>query len=534
MLATDRRRPVPLRPDRSLRHDVRQRQRIVGPEPLRALPAGTLGELGSVVEEALVPRGRAHSPRVRQHLTGVDDVVDLVVLRATARLDVQRALLEVVQPVGVHRPQVELAAARRQEVDDRLRGAAAVRDPDAVGQPETADLRRRPRERVVVDREREVPVERLGDANAGERRQQLVRPAQRLGPELLRERPCRDLVSRRMPLELVRLDRDRVVAVGADAVAVAPLAEVHGTVLMAQDRMLDLHGRAGQLRQRLGPGEEMLHRLHRDHGQAERAHELGRPEAERDERRGRDDRALVGLDAAHAPAGHVDAGHARAADERRAARLGALLQRLADVAALRDAVARDIQGTEHQLAVEQRVVAQRLVRADDMALETPRRGERVPSPDLVEPLRRGGDLERADLPPGSALGRVELAIERPRPLRERAGELRAVGLEAQAGGVERRASRVADRALVDHDDVAQPRLREVVRGRAADDAGADHDDVRALLHAAGAVQMRTSSRSSPPSPTTRSLSGRPSSEAACSAALRRAGVGRCASHTQRR
>ncbi len=141
MLAADRRRPVPLRPGRALRHDVGQRQRVVGAEPLRALPAGALGELGAVVEEALVPGRRAHSARVRQHLAGVDDVVDLVVLRAPARLDVERALLEAVQPVGVHRPEVERAAAGRHEVDDGLGGAAAVRDPDAVGQPEAADLR---------------------------------------------------------------------------------------------------------------------------------------------------------------------------------------------------------------------------------------------------------------------------------------------------------------------------------------------------------------------------------------------------------
>ncbi len=67
-----------------------------------------------------------------------------------------------------------------------------------------------------------------------------------------------------MPLELVRLDRDRIVAVGADAVALAALAEVHGAILVAQDRVLDLDRRAGQLGQRLGPGEEVLHRLHRD------------------------------------------------------------------------------------------------------------------------------------------------------------------------------------------------------------------------------------------------------------------------------
>ena len=124
---------------------------------------------------------------------------------------------------------------------------------------------------------------------------------------------------------------------------------------------------------------------------------------------------------------------------------------------------------------------------------------------LGQALGRGGDLERADLPPGAPLGRVELAVELARPLRERARELRAVRLEAQAGRVERGAAGVADRPLVDDDDVADAGQREVVRGGAADDARADHDDVRALLHAPAALQMRTSSRSSPPSPTTRSV-----------------------------
>ena len=40
--------------------------------------------------------------------------------------------------------------------------------------------------------------------------------------------------------ELVRLDRQRLVPVGADAVGIAPLAEVHRAILVAQDRVLDL------------------------------------------------------------------------------------------------------------------------------------------------------------------------------------------------------------------------------------------------------------------------------------------------------
>ncbi len=235
-----------------------------------------------------------------------------------------------------------------------------------------------------------------------------------------------------------------------------------------------------------------------------------------------------------APAGHVEAGRAHAADEGRAALLRPRLQRAADVRALGDAVARDVQRAGQAIAIEQRHEALRLRGRDHVAREAPRGGVGVPALELGEPLGRRRHLDRADLPPGAQLGRVELAVELARPLRERARELRAVGLEAQAGRVERGAAGVADRPLVDHHDVAHAREREVVGGRAADDARADHDDVRALLHAAGAVQMRTSSRSRPPSPTTSSVSGRPSRSAACSAARRSAGVGRCASHTQRR
>ena len=429
-----------------------------------------------------MPGRRAHAARMGQHLTRVDDVVDLVVLRAPARLDVERAALELVQPVGVHGAEVELAAAGRHQVDDGLGGAAGVRDPDAVGEPEAPDLRRRAGERVVVDGEREVPVERLGDAHLRERGQQLLRPAERLGPVLLGERPRRDLVAVGVPLELGRLDRDRRVSVGADAVALAALAEVHGAILMAQDGVIDA-ARAGQLGQRIGPREEVLHRLHRDQRQAERAHELRRPEAEAHEGRRRADRALVGLDRPHLAAGHVDAGRARAPDEGGAARLGGLLQRLTDVDASGDPVARHVQRAVEKLAVEQRDVPDRLVGCDDVALEPPRGRIGVAPPQLGQALGRGRHLERADLPPGAALRRVERAVELARPLRERAGELRAVGLETEPGRVERGAARVADRALVDDQDVAHAGQREVVRGRAADDPRAEHDDFGALLHA---------------------------------------------------
>ena len=161
-----------------------------------------------------------------------------------------------------------------------------VRDPDAVGEPEAArPATTGPANELLSTANEKCPLNVSAMPTPRERRQQLVRPAERLGPVLLRERPRRDLVAVGVALELGRLDRDRVVPVGADAVALAALAEVHRAVLVAQDRVLDLDRRAGQLRQRLGPGEEVLHRLHRDQRQAERAHELGRPEAEADERR---------------------------------------------------------------------------------------------------------------------------------------------------------------------------------------------------------------------------------------------------------
>ena len=304
-----------------------------------------------------------------------------------------------------------------------------------------------------------------------------------------RERPRRDLVAVGVPLELGRLDRDRRVPVGADAVALAALAEVHGAILVAQDRVLDLDRRAGELGQRIRPGEEVLHRLHRDQRQAERAHELGRPEAQADERRRRA-RSRPGRSRpprTRPPAMSMP-GRARAADERGAARLGGLLQRLADVDALgrcrRSARAARRAGARGRAAG---CGADRLVRRDDVALEPPGGRVGVAAPQLGEALGRGRHLERADLPPGAALGRVERAVELARPLRERARELRAVGLEAEPGRVERRAAGVADRALVDDDDVAHAGEREVVRGGAADDARADHDDFGALLHAACAA-----------------------------------------------
>ena len=435
------------------------------------------------------------------------------------------------EAVGMRRAEVDAGTARGDQPGHGARAAGGVRDPEPLGQEEAAHVRRLAEQRVAVRGEREVPVEGGRDARAVQRREERARRVPGVLEVLGRELALRRLVPVGLALELGHVDRQRIVRVGADAVPVAALAEVGVAVLVAHDRVARLGGLAGQLGQRVRPGQQVLHRLHGDRA-ADQVLQLGAPDAAADEQRGGRDRALGRLDAAHAPAAHVHARDARQAVELRARGLAAAAQHVADGGRLAEAVAGHAVGREDRLRVEQRHERGGRGRIDDLAGQAVGGGVVAAPVQLGQALGRRRDLEAADAEPGALVEAVELAVEIHRPLRERAEQPRAVRLEDEPGRVERGAAGVLERPLVEHDHVAHAGLDEVVRRARADDARADHDHVGAALHAASTSSA--SSASSPPSPTSIVSSGRPSVRAAASAARASSGVGFWASQTTRR
>ena len=203
-----------------------------------------------------------------------------------------------------------------------------------------------------------------------------------------------------MPLELVRLDRDRRVPVGADAVALAALAEVHGAILVAQDRVLDLD--------RSRPASSGSGSVHAKRCCIGCIATSGRPSARMNSGAQRPrqtsaveraDRALVGLDRAHAAAGHVDAGRARAADERaRRAPRRASCSAWQMLAPLAMPSLGTCSAPCRRSRSSSGMWRDRLVRGDDVALEPPRGGVGVAAPQLGRGARAWSP-PRASRPP---------------------------------------------------------------------------------------------------------------------------------------
>ncbi len=99
------------------------------------------------------------------------------------------------------------------------------------------------------------------------------------------------------------------------------LAEVHGLVLVAQDRLGDLPVRAGQLRERCRDGIEVLHRRQRN-GDSGQPAQLGSPDPGGGHHDLRPDLSMIGMDSGDPPAGDVEAGDLHAAVEGGTAALG--------------------------------------------------------------------------------------------------------------------------------------------------------------------------------------------------------------------
>src|SRR5262249_58708236 len=92
------------------------------------------------------------------------------------------------------------------------------------------------------------------------------------------------------------------------------------------------------------------------------------------------------------------------------------------------------------------------------------------------PVRLVGDQEEvADLPVANVDPELFLEALEDRDRLQREADLR-LGGELRANAARRLAGRAAaDRLALEHDDVALPALRQVIRNAAADDAAADDD-----------------------------------------------------------
>ena len=140
-----------------------------------------------------------------------------------------------------------------------------MRDPDRLRQPEPPQPLRFPEQRESIRGERKHPVERAGDLDPAQRRQQLHRRIprrhKRLGIEPIGRRL---VVGLAMAPDVARVNHHRLVPIAADRIVVPPLPEVEVAILVAKDRLGNLRGRASQLGEGSCPGQLVLDRSKRN------------------------------------------------------------------------------------------------------------------------------------------------------------------------------------------------------------------------------------------------------------------------------
>jgi hypothetical protein len=283
--------------------------------------------------------------------------------------------------------------------------------------------------------------------------------------------------------EIVRLEQDRLVPVVPHRVPVALLPEVEGDVLVAEDRMDHLlAGVGGELRQRLGPHELVLHDREWDRHAGHTA-DRGPPDAGAHEHLLTLDVTPIGPDAVHAALPEVEPGDTNPALERDALRLGLRPQGGRHPDPLRDPVRGDEVRAQDVAGIEDRDPLGRLLGREELGpLDAICEGVPAAPLQLPHPLRRRRDLDAADaVPGGQALG-LEPRVQVDRILRELAHRPRAVRLEHEARRVRGRPTRLEQRPLIEHEHVRDAEFGQVVRGARAHDPGADHDELRAILH----------------------------------------------------
>ena len=444
-------------------------------EPVRALPAGLLAERRAELLEDRV--GRRH-PQRTAGLALLVRVVDVVVGRVVLDRARQRVALASVgrpEPPDVHLPQVELGLAiddpRRDLAPDPTGAGDAVRR-EPGGDEEAADLRLAEDELVVrgealraVDDAVDARVGHRRDAQDGAFHDRLE--ALHVGRQELPVEVGRDAVER---------PRRGIALVAAHAQAADLLAEVDEVVRVAELR----EARMDAL-DRLG--EEVLvgHRDDR-HGHADEAADLGgeHPAGIHDDV-GPDLRPLAVVldgDAGHAAALRPDRDDPGPRPDPDALLASAGGERVGEPGRVEPAVGRQPDGAEDAVGRHQREAVLRLLRRDEVERQTERLGPARLASELLEPLRRRRQPERADLVPRRIRARlggqppVQLGAVHHHP-----GEGHgAPELADQSSRVEGRSG--GQLGAVDEDDVGPAALREVVGDARPADPAADDDGPR--------------------------------------------------------
>ena len=224
---------------------------------LRALPAGRLVErrrrAPARARRTARAARRGRTPTARPGWTIPYILLKPSEARATMCV---AGLLVRVRAGDVGLVDVDLGLAVDHQLGDRLAGARALLDPDRGGRPQAADLGRLAEQRHPVVGDRQHAVDRVLHADglvADDLRHQLERDLHLRVEVVLRERQLgraqRRLLDRR---DLVGVEHDRAVGVGADLEAGALLALVHVRVHVADDRVLD-HRRSCPANRGTGP-----------------------------------------------------------------------------------------------------------------------------------------------------------------------------------------------------------------------------------------------------------------------------------------
>ena len=273
--------------------------------------------------------------------------------------------------------------------------------------------------------------------------------------------------------DVAGVDEERLVLVGADAVALAHLAEVHGLVLVPQDRLRHLLGRAGQLRQRRRDRVEVLHRRQRDRDPGHPA-ELRGPDAGGGDDHLRADLTVTGMDGGDPPAGEAEAGDLHPAVEAGPAALRLPRHRLGRPGGPGLDVGGHVERPEDALR-EQGDQLPGLARVEQMGLQAPAHGVPEPALEVGEPFGGPRHLEAAHAPGAGLAFELQAGEEVHRALREGGHRLRGVDLEDEARRVGGGPAGLEEGPLVEDDHVPPPEPGQVIRHAAAGDAGADDD-----------------------------------------------------------
>ncbi|TLS29066.1 hypothetical protein PpBr36_02013 [Pyricularia pennisetigena] len=373
----------------------------VGLEPVRALPAPRLEEVGAQVLRLPGEEGAdAEVARRRPRLQRVDDVVDLDKGRRAGLGHVLARELHVVEPCDVAvGEQVDVRLARGQELGHGARDAGRVRDPDGLGDEEAVEVRGLADQRPAVGREGHDAVEARLDRGVCEGREQLLAQLPGRGEVLWGEGHAGRHVL------LVDVARGRAqggcghgqgpMAVVADADLLAVLAVVEVSVLVAEDGERGAVGErvlAPQRRHRRGLGVLVAHGL-QGHAQADHGAELDAPEARaRQHQVGRDRRPGADLDARDALVLLLDARDARVLQVADPGLPRPLDQDLHRLGRQRKTVCGEQQASEDDVWAQQGVDPAALLRREQLRVDPPRAGVAISPLEVLEALWGLGDL----------------------------------------------------------------------------------------------------------------------------------------------